>query len=521
MSQVLRSKVNQHVGDNQEYKVSQRDFSRKKSSSIVVNNPGLNLSVVKTNARIVRIRLVFIHIGEIDTLNEKYQADVYFEARWTEKRMNLNTLNLNAQDQQKLLAEDNITMKINELNPTIHWLPQLFIENGIGQIGEQDKWFTIKKIAPRSDQLSTSVSINVEICEHRRIKGFFWEKLELNHFPADVQDLTISITSHHHVANCLLVPDERFRSIINREAFFDQQEWSLYEHVATEIRESNEEYSFEDEDNAIGQTKHPVLAIACRAARRPGYYYWNAFCLIFLITICAFCIFSISPDLPQSRLQITCTLLLTSVTFRWVVNRSLPQISYLTTLDIYAIISIIMLVVLCVWHSIIATLHFLNPMAPKLLGPTNYYVIIDRYVFYGLFAVYIFTHIALLVWLISVPYRRRREMEYIDHEYAAKKYIQLDTSQSRYDSKFDLSVRRASAAYDTLPAMKPTRARKSLDGITTIPNATTVIPIREENNEIRVMSMTELREQEDEYYNHTNDINNELKTTQMTPVEQP
>jgi hypothetical protein len=28
-------------------------------------------------------------------------------------------------------------------------------------------------------------------------------------------------------------------------------------------------------------------------------------------------------SLPQSRLQITCTLLLTSVTFRWVVNRSL------------------------------------------------------------------------------------------------------------------------------------------------------------------------------------------------------
>ena len=84
-------------------------------------------------------------------------------------------------------------------------------------------------------------------------------------FPADVQELTISITSHHHVEDCILVQDEHFRSIINREAFFDQQEWSLYEHVATEIRESNEEYSFDDENSSLGQKKHPVLAVACRA----------------------------------------------------------------------------------------------------------------------------------------------------------------------------------------------------------------------------------------------------------------
>ncbi|CAF1148950.1 unnamed protein product, partial [Adineta ricciae] len=495
---MFHSKVSQHSGESNEHKPAQRDFSRKKSSSIVVNNPGLTLPAKKTNARVVRIRLVFIHIGEIDTLNEKYQADVYYEARWTEKRMNLNTLNLNPQDQQRLLVGDNPSVRINELNPAVHWSPQLFIENGIGQIGEQDKWFTIKKITPRSDQISTSVSMNVEVCEHRRLKGVFWEKLELNHFPADVQELTISITSHHHVEDCILVQDEHFRSIINREAFFDQQEWSLYEHVATEIRESNEEYSFDDENSSLGQKKHPVLAVACRAARRPGYYYWNGFCLIFLITVCAFCIFSISPDLPQSRLQITCTLLLTSVTFRWVVNRSLPQISYLTTLDIYAIISIMILVVLCVWHSIIASLNFLHPNPARLLQPKNYYVIMDRYVFYGLFGVYTIIHIVMIIWLFSVPYKRRREMNYLDREYADNKHIHLETRPSRYDSKYDLSFRRTSATFlNTLPppTMKPTRQRQSSDGISVIPNATTVVPIREETNGVIIQGFRSYRDE--------------------------
>ncbi|UJR38811.1 hypothetical protein I4U23_031476 [Adineta vaga] len=50
----------------------------------------------------------------------------------------------------------------------------------------------------------------------------FWEKLELHHFPHDIQDLSLSITS-------TLYHDKVFG--VNLEAFVDQQEWFLYEHV--------------------------------------------------------------------------------------------------------------------------------------------------------------------------------------------------------------------------------------------------------------------------------------------------
>jgi hypothetical protein len=89
--------------------------------------------------------------------------------------------------------------------------------------------------------------------------------LDLLQFPADVQDLSISITSHHHVETCVLVQDEQFRSAINREAFVDQQKWFLYEHVATEVRQTQEEYSFDDESNCKEQKKHPILSVTCRA----------------------------------------------------------------------------------------------------------------------------------------------------------------------------------------------------------------------------------------------------------------
>ncbi len=207
MNDISYSKTGQNSINHNNWKTARRVFRHRKPSSVVVLNPALTLLEKHINARIVRIRLVFIRIGkenflffmksisidikigEIDTLNEKYQADIYFEARWTEKRININTSNLTSQQQTQLL-HDNMTVRLNELNSIVQWSPQLFIENAIGQIGEQDRWFTIKKALAKSDQPSLSTPfVNFSICEHRRIKGVFWEKLELNHVNIDLNKI--------------------------------------------------------------------------------------------------------------------------------------------------------------------------------------------------------------------------------------------------------------------------------------------------------------------------------------------
>ena len=86
--------------------------------------------------------------------------------------------------------------------------------------------------------------------------------------------------------------------------------------------------------------------------RKSGYYVFNAFFLIFLITLSAMTVFSIDCKMPQSRLQTSYTLLLTSVSFKWVVNRYLPTVSYLTSLDKYSICSIFFLSLLSFWHAL-------------------------------------------------------------------------------------------------------------------------------------------------------------------------
>lgn len=116
-------------------------------------------------------------LGEIDTLNERYHADIYYEARWTEK---IHRSNFTGDQQTKILNEESM-VKLDKLDDKVFWNPQLFIENSIGVLTELDRWYTIRRNTEgNSGALSPSL-MNLTVCEHRRLRGIFWEKLELNH----------------------------------------------------------------------------------------------------------------------------------------------------------------------------------------------------------------------------------------------------------------------------------------------------------------------------------------------------
>jgi hypothetical protein len=150
-------------------------------SATVFPGTALDMAGESSSARAVRIRLVFLHIGEIDTLNEKYHAGIYYEARWRELLPNGRESNSLSPEQLQLLA-NNQAVRLDELNARHLWSPQLFIGNAIGQVVTKNKWYVIRRRrSSRSDEPSSPSTLSVEICEHHRIEGVFWEKLELNH----------------------------------------------------------------------------------------------------------------------------------------------------------------------------------------------------------------------------------------------------------------------------------------------------------------------------------------------------
>jgi hypothetical protein len=66
--------------------------------------------------RVVQVTVEFIRLGEIDTMNEKYNAEICIESKWIEKDL------------------------IQNYNPEQHWNPQLFIENALQEPKEKTKY---------------------------------------------------------------------------------------------------------------------------------------------------------------------------------------------------------------------------------------------------------------------------------------------------------------------------------------------------------------------------------------------
>jgi hypothetical protein len=95
------------------------------------------------STREVQISVQFLRIGEIDTINERYYAEINIESKWID------------------------IGDLNNYDPKNNWNPKLYIENILLEPKEIIK-YEIKKFYDM-----------IRIKETRLIKGFFWEKLEL------------------------------------------------------------------------------------------------------------------------------------------------------------------------------------------------------------------------------------------------------------------------------------------------------------------------------------------------------
>ena len=106
------------------------------------------------------------------------------------------------------------------------------------------------------------------------------------------------------------------------------------------------------------------IVATCYVSRNPGYYITNVYSFNCLITILTLTLFITDVESADKRIAGTFKLILTLFTFKIVTSKTLPTISYLTSLDKYQIINIMYLGMCCAWHSIIASVevshHFIS-----------------------------------------------------------------------------------------------------------------------------------------------------------------
>jgi len=260
------------------------------------------------------IRINLFQIGDVDTVSCTFAAHFYLTATWSDPKLTMVELNsCDDRQAQSKIIQDSFDPKIMFMNTA---------EVPVIEESVDPKFHWEKSKRGQNDALVFSCRIGVT--------AKFREQFELQNFPLDAQPLNIIVSSDNHddVINLYGWDDE---SLVRKE-FMVLNEYEMSDIKfcrARTIRKS-----------AVG---YPLLYTGVVVKRKYGYYMWNVFLPLFLITLMSVTTFVVPLHEVAERCGVILTLLLTSVAFKFVVGQDLPKISYNTFLDTYVLVSFIVL----------------------------------------------------------------------------------------------------------------------------------------------------------------------------------
>lgn len=319
----------------------------------------------------VFIRMGITKLYDIDTINQRFHAEVLVESKWHDPTIK------------------SVRADVNSI-----WRPEIYFENALSDLSREE--CSLKLVWDEENK-------RVMASEIRKVKALFWENLELENFPLDVQDLSVVVASkrsHNHVQ---LVPMQaeysRVSSIANT---LDKSAWQLGNVVRTTTDLIERDYSF-------GKREYSAVRHTCQAYRLPGYFYWNALLPILLISFAALGPFLVDPKTAHARLPSTATMLLAAVSYKATVGRLLPTVSYLTSLDKYCLGAIVLIAGMFIYHSMFA-------LVGELLS-SQVAFLVDKLAFIVFLSLMLLKQLIYGTWLSNVTaYRNKLRDEFKFHE---------------------------------------------------------------------------------------------------------
>jgi hypothetical protein len=107
----------------------------------------LDQKVMRNYLTIVELSIVFVKLSEIENIKQKFESELYLEAKWMDNSIIDDTFDINR-----------------------HWTPDIYIENVCltGQIKQTVKYKLVR------------IENDTFVIEMRTIKGNFYEKLEVS-----------------------------------------------------------------------------------------------------------------------------------------------------------------------------------------------------------------------------------------------------------------------------------------------------------------------------------------------------
>ncbi|XP_022088447.1 glycine receptor subunit beta-like isoform X2 [Acanthaster planci] len=282
-------------------KLTEIEANGRTSSTEVWHEPRLDKRKIYA-----RIRCNVISVGEIDTVKQQFDAEIFLGVKYKEPEL------------KGLTREDVDWEKM--------WSPRIVFANAEAIHSLECK----HRILDHSDEVEGVPDAYVTY----RMKATFKTLMDLVDFPVDFQRLTIKLMSDWPEVDVEFVKDMDIKDSIRMDVFSGCHEWELCPVVAaTPIRGTKL--------HTGSHRVYPKYHLTMYAKRKALYYFWNLALVLMLIVCLSFASFAVSADQPEDRLSVTLTLLLTAVAFKYVAAQALPPISYLTLLDKYVIFCLV------------------------------------------------------------------------------------------------------------------------------------------------------------------------------------
>lgn len=269
--------------------------------------------------RVLVVQLVEVmQITDISIIEQSFSATFYIELRF----------NGGALDED--LSKDGDAFPIVDGRPT-------FLPPAGWYLAQFD--FNNAKRFSQIDSLCRHVGDDIVLA--MRFEGTFLECMELEEFPFDAQELTISLAINCRTTGMIPVAlaldgNTVSRNMVEDRHFTLRNEWDLQSKMHLGLRLVGTEGRM-----------FPTIDITAIVDRKPYYYLVNIAFPMALFALMGNFQFTLPRYATADRFNVCFSLLLTVVAFKFSISTMMPTVSYLTTLDQFSLACAACVVLAC------------------------------------------------------------------------------------------------------------------------------------------------------------------------------
>jgi hypothetical protein len=294
----------------------------------------------------VSVGIWIVDISNIDSAQQHFTADIAVVLQWKDVR----------------LAHTGTGLAHYALDQV--WTPRVAIANETSSVS-------------RKFPDSVEVEPDGTVIYRQRYAGSFTQPLRLQSFPFDRQAFHFHMVAIRYRPNeVVFVPDENWiRDGLQQAAGISPSitlpDWTV------------EKWDAKARVYALTPgMQYSGYAFEFTASRNVAYYIWKVILPLVLIVMMSWSVFWIDPVNASSQISVAVTSMLTLIAYRFTVDTQLPRLAYMTRLDVFFLISTLLVFFSLI--EVVATIILDNTQKKKRAQRIDFYC---RIIFPAIFAI--------------------------------------------------------------------------------------------------------------------------------------